>query len=251
MYATSDAIAMMHYTTEVLLITSQYRTKPIPDISIQFNNSTIVPSDTARNLGVIFDNHFNFHQHISQTVKSGYYHLRNIKHILRYLPPNLCETLVHAFVTSRIDNCNSILANMNITQIHRIQKLQNSAARLLTGTSRRQHITPILMKLHWLPVQYRITYKILVTTYKCLHSIAPSYLSNTISLHKSTRITRQSNSTQLHVPIPKRVHFGERSFSYASPKLFNALPLSIRNSITLANFQASLKHHLFTLAYFH
>ena len=90
------------------------------------------------------------------------------------------ESIIHSFISSKIDNCNIISYNLPKYQIQKIQRIQNSAARLLSGTSRYSRITPILKELHWLPVESRIKYKIILTTFKCLHSSAPKYLSNTL-----------------------------------------------------------------------
>ncbi len=233
--------------TELMLITSPFSNTPIPSITVTINDTVITSSTSVRNLGIIFDNNFSLHRQISKTLQTGYIHLRNIRSVSKYLTPSLCETLVHAFISNKIDNCNSLYVNMPKAQLNRLQKLQNCAARLLTKTSRRQHITPTLKSLHWLPVESRIKFKILLLTYKCINHTAPEYLSSTISLRQSTRFTRQSATITLNVPRSKLVTYGDRSFSVAAPILFNSLPPSIRACPTLTQFKASVKTYLFNM----
>ncbi|KAK0141521.1 hypothetical protein N1851_021326 [Merluccius polli] len=89
------------------------------------------------------------------------------------LSPSAAESLIHALISSRLDYCNSLLSGITSHSLHRLQMVQNSAARLLTHTRSRDHITPVLRTLHWLPVKHRITFKILLLTYKALHHLPP------------------------------------------------------------------------------
>ncbi len=241
----SNKLKLNPNKTELIYIRSPFLKTVSPNISLTVDNITISPSLTVRNLGFTFDNNFMFHQQISCTLKAGYLHMRNIKSISKYLDAPLCETLIHAFITSKIDYCNSIYINMPKSQINRLQKFKNSAARLLTRTSRRDHITPVLQSLHWLPILYRTMFKVLLLAYKCVNNTAPPYLASLLSIRQSARTTRQSNSFTLVVPRSRRVNFGGRSFSVAAPKLFNSLPLTIRQCSTTEQFKARLKTHLF------
>ena len=94
----------------------------------------------------------------------------------QYLTPDATKTLVHALVSNRLDNCNSLLVGVSSQLLQRLQVIQNAAARLVTGVRRSEHMTPILRDLHWLPVRRRITFKTAVLVYKCLHDMAPQYL---------------------------------------------------------------------------
>ena len=87
------------------------------------------------------------------------------------------EKNIHAFITTRLDYCNALYLGVSQSGLQRLQLVQNAAARLLTGTRRRDHITPVLSTLHWLPVRFRITFKVLLFVFKFRHGLAPSYIS--------------------------------------------------------------------------
>ena len=139
----------------------------------------------ARNIGVIFDNHFHFNAHIASTWKSSFCHLRNISCIRKCLSSNSTEILVHAFVSSKLDHCNSLLYGLPNYQIKKLQHVQNAVALLITLSRKHEHITPILFNLHWLPINYHIMFKILLITYKAPNNLAPSYIRDlsTYTLH--------------------------------------------------------------------
>ena len=130
----------------------------------------------------------------------------------------------------------------NESQIAKLQRIQNSAARLVTLSCKYDHITPILHELHWLPVKYRIIYKILLLTYKCLHGMGPIYLQELLKEYKPVRQLRLITSIT-------STQYGQRSFSAAASELWNDLPLHVKNSQTLAQFKSSVKTQLFTLAF--
>ncbi len=94
------------------------------------------------------------------------------------------ETLIHAFMTSRLNYCNALLGDCSVCLINKVQLVQNAAARVLTRTKKFDHISPVLSTLHWLPIKHRIHFKILLITYKALNGLAPQYLSE-LSLHYS------------------------------------------------------------------
>ena len=126
---------------------------------------------------------------------------------------------------------------------------QNTSARIITKTSRFDHITPVLKDLHWIPVSHRVDFKILVQTYKTLHDQGPKYLNDLLNIYQPTRNLRSKNSNQLVVPKTITVRFCERSFSNAAPKLWNDLPSAIRDSKSVNVFKRSLKTHIFTQIY--
>ena len=105
------------------------------------------------------------------------------------------------------------------TEIQKLQRIQNSAARLIVGTKRREHISPILYDLHWLPVRERIIFKVLLVTFKALHGLAPSYIGNLIKQSNPCRSLLSSSKGFLAVPTSNLQTYGDHVFSIATPKL--------------------------------
>ena len=171
--------------------------------------------------------------------------IRKIGQIRQYLTQESTAKLVHAFVTSRLDSCNSLLFGLPDRELMKIQRVQNTAARLVLRMSRREHITPALESLHWLPVQQRAVYKILLITFKALQGMAPAYISDLLVLYEPKRVLRSSSKFQLHVVKSSTKFYGDRSYSYAAANLWNKLPPHIRDSPSVGIFKSKLKTHLF------
>ena len=112
--------------------------------------------------------------------KSAFYHLRTISRTRKYLSTQTTEILIHAFVTSKLNHCNSLLYNVPKNVIKKLQSLQNAVARLITRSRKCDHITPILFDPHWLPVSERIKFKIPPLTFKALHQQSPTYIQDLI-----------------------------------------------------------------------
>ena len=130
-------------------------------------------------------------------------------------------------------------------QLDKLQRIQNSAARLVSLSKKCVHITPIIQELHWLPVEQRIQYKLLLLTFKALTGQAPTYIRDLISIKEQTRTLRSNSSVILnHRPV-RTISYGERSFSNAAPQLWNRLPTHVKNSKSLEQFKNLLKTYLF------
>ncbi len=140
--------------------------------------------------------------------------------------------------TSRLDYCNALLGGGPASSINKLQIVQNAVARVLTRSRKYDHITPILQSLHWLPIKFRISYKILLLAYKALNDLAPAYLTSLLSRYNPSHSLRSQNSGLLVVPrIPKSTKGG----SYLAPKLWNSLSDNVRCSDTLSLFKSRLK----------
>ena len=160
--------------TEVMLFSSKHNSKDLDTTSVNIGTASIASTSCMRNLGVMFDSSMTMEQQVNAVCRSGYTQLRKIGHIRRYLTDDAVKSLVNGLVTSRIDYCNALLYGIPNRLIEKLQCVQNTAARIITRTPRHSHITPVLKTLHWLPVQYRIQYKLLVHTYNCLLYTSPS-----------------------------------------------------------------------------
>ena len=207
----------------------------------------IEPVNCVRNLGAWFDSMLSMETHINNVCSSGLYYLHNFRRIRRYLSQDCLITLIHAFVTSRLDYCNSLMYGLPQCQISKLQRVQNAAARIAFDLSKFCHITPALRQLHWLPVVKRIQFKILLLTFKAIYGLSPPYISELITVKpKSTHGLRSNNSTLLLPPTQKMLPtLGARSFAAAAPALWNKLPADIRNVASLNSFKKSLKTFLF------
>ncbi len=106
--------------------------------------------------------------------------------------------------------------------------MQNAAARLLTNTRKREHITPILYSLHWLPVSFRVDFKIVLFVFKALSGLAPLYVTEMLAFRQPNRVLRSTNQLLLEVPMSWYKHWGDRAFSVAGPRLWSKLPPNMR-----------------------
>ena len=188
---------------------------------------------------------------INQKCKSARYVLHNISRVRTSLTRDACETLVHAYVTSRMDYCNSLLYGVPGYVLDRLQKVQNSAAKVITMARKRDHVRPTLAALHWLPVKERVEFKIILHTWKALNDKAPPYIKELLTSRHPPRRVRTEDQKLLVVPKKANyVHYGDRAFQYAAPHLWNRLPLDARSETDVDRFKIKVKTFLFRKAYF-
>ena len=117
-----------------------------------------------------------------------------------YLLYSFSARLVHAFISSRLDYCNTLYAGLTKQMLNKLKLIQNAAARIVTRTSKCNHITPVLKSLHWLPVKQRTEFKILLLVYKSLNGLAPPYISDLIYFYDPVRCLRSSSKCLLTTP---------------------------------------------------
>ena len=215
--------------------------------SVNIKNTRVSFSTSVRSLGVTLDQSLSLQQHVSNICRSAYLELRRISSVRHYLSADATKTLVCAFVLSRIDYCNSLLAGLPLYLLHKLQRIQNNAARLVLRCSKFEHVTPLLHSLHWLPISDRINYKLATLSFSVVSGTAPDYLSDLLHLYTPSRPLRSSSDTRILVPATVRTKtYGERSFSFQAPSVWNNLPPALRHSKCTESFKTKLKTHLFS-----
>jgi hypothetical protein len=235
--------------TEALLIHSgRSFSKVDKPTSIRVGHADISFSPQARNLGYFITDTMTLDVYVSHICRSAYTALRQISSIRSFLTVEATKKLVCALVLSRLDYANSTLAGCSKQSIAKLQKVQNSAARLILRTRKREHVTPLLRELHWLPIQARIDYKLSMICHAFFQGSAPQYISDIFTAYQPARQLRSSSDHRtLCVPKTRTKLFGERAFSFAGPKQWNSLPVDIRHLDSHFSFKKALKTHLFRL----
>ena len=223
-----------------------------PDLlpsSLMLGSSTIEFSDTVRDLGVLLDSDLSMKQHVTKTCQLAYMELKKIAAIPPFLTEDATKTLVSSYILWRLDYCSCVLLGCPSNVIHPLQRIQNSAARLICKSPWSQPCSPLLKKLHWLPVEERIIYKCCCLCFKVLTGDAPAYLSDLLHVYVPSRTLRSSADTRIfRLPNhrPNRKQHGERAFSYAAVHHWNNLPYTVRHCQSFSTFKTSLKTHLFS-----
>ena len=245
-WMTNNKLKLNCDKTELIKIATRPKLKSLPQGStVMFSGTNIPFSDTVRDLGVYLDGSLSMEAHINTLCKSMFLELRRISHIRSLLDEAATKSLMSAFIMSRMDYCNSLLYGIPSNLMNRVQRAQNNAARIVLRKRKFDHAKPMLRELHWLPFRARIDYKISTLCFKCLHGLAPEYLSNLITPYIPRRTLRSAHTDQLTVPRVKLDTFGKRSFVFAAPTVWNSLPQCLRERTSLPAFKSGLKAHLF------
>lgn len=237
----------------VIIGTSSRLRAATPVTNIQIADTSIPVSESIRSLGVTLDQTLSLHKHVSDVCRSVYFHTRALRQIRRFLSVDAANALAVASVNSRLDYCNSLLFGTSRQNITRLQRAQNSAARVVAGVSKFAPSSSVLSNLHWLPINSRIKYKVALITYKTLALQQPSYLRDLLNFQQPNRILRSTHHLRLQQGRI-RTAFGGRAFRHAAASVWNSLPHYLTdslNAISINNFKRSLKTDLFITAYAH
>jgi hypothetical protein len=210
--------------------------------------SVVTVSDHVKILGVTLDRHLTFNGHVQNVCKSANYYIRAMRHIRSSLTIEMAKTVGCALVNSRLDYANAVLYGTSQSNVAKLQRAQNALARVVTFTKRTEHIRPVLQNLHWLPVKFRIDYKLASLVYKVHNTASPAYSSSLLNDYTPVRELR-SSSMQLLVQPPTTTNIARRAFSRAAPIVWNSLPYNIRTSDTFERFRSLLRTHFFRLAF--
>ena len=228
--------------------------KKLPSVlQSKIGNSSFTMEKVVKNLGFFVDRSLNFSAQINQVCRRGFNLLRNLWRISAKLRNVELKTqIIKSCLLPHIDYCNSLYACLPQKQIKKLQRLMNCSIRFIFSLRRYEQvsISSYAKKCHFLPVQYRVNYKICMLAYKCLHDLAPEYLQELIMLKQSLESLRINRDRfLLHTPMPDTAEYKNRRFANYAPKLWNSLPYDIRSSNSLAIFQSKLKTFYFSQAY--
>ena len=219
------------------------RSFPVPSsVNIAGVNAAISPCITT--LGVSLDKHLTMDNHVMTVRRGCLFHLRALRHLRPVLPRDIATTIAVALIQTRLDYANAVLIGTSNQNINKLQHIQNSLARVVTSDFSRP-AQQLLKELHWLPIDKRIEFKLATLSYTAINQHQPVYLSELLTPAVASRSTRSTGLNLLHVPFSSS-NFGSRAFSVAAPKIWNNIPLQIRNSTSLAAFKSHLKTYYFS-----
>ena len=247
LWMTANKLMLNNDKSEFLFLYFRSRHPLMPPPTISVGKEKNRPS---RNLGVIFDDTMSLSPHVNTIVKGAFYHIRNISKIRKYISKSTTEILIHSFVSSKSDFCDSLLFGAQKRDIVKLQSVQNVAARIIAGLKKRDHITETLRDLHWLPVEERIVFKINLITFKTLNGSGPRYREDILKFYHQSRTLRSSRDhLRLEEPNFNMKTNGQRAFFVAAPRLWNKLPFEVRACSDVNLFKSKLKTFLFKKVY--
>ena len=235
--------------TDFILIGNKFFLSKCKTKYLTVGDHCVPVSTSVKNIGASLDSSLSMATEVNSKCKSAWWQLYQISKIKSFLTADQLKTVTVSLVLSKLDQNNSLLHNVPDCLLAKLQRVQNSAARMLCSVSRHTEATPLLVSLHWLPIRKRITFKILLLVYKCLSGIGPLYLTELLSSYtnsESRQSLRSSSLDKLLIPLSNN-KFGNRSFVVSAPGLWNILPVEIRCSTSVNSFKKSLKTFLFQL----
>ena len=235
--------------TEFIVFCPKSQMNDLPAFTLDFCGTIVSDVSCVKNLGVYLDKSLNMEKQVSNIVRSCSNQIRAIGRIRSYITVDACKSLVSSLVTSRLDYGNALLYGINGSVLSRLQRVQNMAARLVTRKRKFDHITPVLVSLHWLPVKFRIHFKLLMYVFKILHGSAPAYLGAVVSEYRPARSLRSENALQIRAPLIRTKTYGERRFDWVASSLWAGLPGCLQREHSEIAFRRLLKTHLFRNAF--
>ena len=212
----------------------------MPDIGL---GNTVVPISTvAKNIGIFFDDALSMTNHVQHICRVAYFHF--IGRILNILDRKTTESMVRTCMTSHLDNGHCMLYGISVHLLTRLQRVRNVASRLITIMKKHDHITAILIDLHWLPIEQRIEYKLLLLTFRSLHGLVASYLTDLLIRHQPTACYAPRTLTCYRFFHDANYVYAGRTniFNCCSTRLWNNLPLAIRAQTASVRSKSNIRH---------
>ena len=239
--------------TELMLFVNPQQERLISEKPTVILGDCVVHAAKTVRLGVLQDSHLDGDAHISSIVRSCNFHLYQLARVRRYISDEACRLAVLALVVSRLDYCNALLAGVSQHQLGKLQRLQNRAARLVarphTPPGGVVHVTPILQRLHWLPVRQRVLYKVCLLVHHCVHDVGPFYLSELLQHHVRDCLPPPPTFCNAAQTTPAQTESWAGELWGGRVQVWNSLPVSLRETGSLSDFKAGLKTYLWLLAF--
>ena len=237
--------------TNIKLFTPAGLNRDLGSFQLNVGNTVVKLSQRVKVLGVTLGEQLNFREFIVNKIRTCNYHLRNLKNIQQSLPQETKILLVNNIILSTLDYCNSLLICLPDCALDPLQKVMNKAVRFIFNLKIREHITPFLLKLHFLPIKFRIKFKVCLLAFKILRKIAPLYLREYFQLFKpSTTINLRygvgRDKLMMDINLEQRK---KRTIRTKIILEWNDLPLSIRKIEKIDTFKRQLKTHFFRKAF--
>ena len=205
-----------------------------------FDGQCIRFSEESKNVGVWLDKNLTMSKQVNHIASHCFKILKDIGKIRKSLERDHLESLVHAVISGRLDYCNVLFMNISKENIFKLQKVQNAAARLILGKRKRDSATAALKQLHWLKVEARVIFKVLLIVFKVLKGLIPG----DFKLQYKRFNGRSEDYLMLETPNFKTA-YGKRMFVYNGSRLWNALPVNVRAEEELEKFKKMVKTLLF------
>ena len=227
--------------SEAILLSTAGRAKSLSSLNtISAAGAKVCLADKVRLLGVTLDASLSLNIHVKYVCRAAFYHPRALWHIRPSLTEEMANSVACSLVQSRRDYANALYVGMSSANSDVLQRAQNTIARVMTLSLKRDHITTSLKRLHWLPVHQRVTYKIATLVYNIRRSREPDYLYSLLEDYTPTRQLRSTNTQRLCVPRTK-LKTGKRAFGIAAPSVWNALQSEVTSTESLTTFRKLLK----------
>jgi hypothetical protein len=247
----NNGLALNPTKSDVIQFVTGRGRERVPDVtSVAVSTATLQPSSTVKSLGVTLDQQLTFDQHVADVCKASYFHIRAFRHVRNSMPDDVAKTVACGIVGARLDYCNSLYAGMSVSNFNKLQRVQNTLARVVLRLGRTARSTPALKELHWLPVKYRVTYKLASLTFKIKQSGQPGYLRELLPDYKPAHdYYLRSLSKNLLNPDRFTLVLASHGFSQSSSAVWNHLTDDVRTSATIETFKHRLKTELYKAAF--
>ena len=215
--------------TKIHIIGVPQLLRRVPSVAISILGKEVTPVPVARDLGVFIDQYLTYGEHVTQTTAECLCKLVQINRIKHLLDKETLLLLINAFVFSKLFYCSTVWSNTSKSNVRKLQRVQNFAARIIFGFRKFDHISQGIKSLKWLPVKGRLSLNDAIMMYKCINKLAPDFLADKFvqRSHIHNRNTRSRN--QLNIPRC-RISTGQRSFVYRGTQLWNSLSYDVRTA---------------------